>query len=91
MEFVLAPVIPAKAGIQRVSDKFATGNQVQIAVSGSLLPLWEKARMRVSRASSPRRRQARPPYASAAKSILFDRRIRGLWAPPHYSLLSLLS
>ena len=46
----LSPVIPAKAGIQRVSAKFATGNQVQIVAGGSLLPLWEKARMRVRRA-----------------------------------------
>ena len=52
MEFVLAPVIPAKAGIQRVSDKLATGNQVQIAVNGSLLPSWEKVRMRVTHASA---------------------------------------
>ena len=34
------PVIPAKAGIQTVSAKLATRNQVQIAVSGSPLPLW---------------------------------------------------
>ena len=52
MEFVLTPVIPAKAGIQRVSDKFATGNQVKIAVSGSPLPLRERARVRVSRAQA---------------------------------------
>ena len=60
MEFVLAPVIPAKAGIQRVSDKPATRNQVQIATSGSLLPLWEKARMRVSPRVSAALRAGRP-------------------------------
>ena len=48
----LAPVIPAKAGIQMITDKPAARNQVQIAVSGSLLPLWEKARMRVRRAQA---------------------------------------
>ena len=36
----LRPVIPAKAGIQTVSAKPATRNQVQIAVIGSPLPLW---------------------------------------------------
>ena len=39
-------VIPAKAGIQTIAVRLAIRNQVQIAVSGSLLPLWEKARMR---------------------------------------------
>ena len=38
------PVIPAKAGIQRVATKTVIRNQVQIPASGSLLPLWEKAR-----------------------------------------------
>jgi len=37
-----SPVIPAKAGIQKVAAKPDTRNQVQTAVSGSLLPLWEK-------------------------------------------------
>ena len=46
----LYPVIPAKAGIQRVAIKPATRNQVRIEAGGSLLPLWEKARMRVRRA-----------------------------------------
>ena len=36
----LAPVTPAKAGIQTVSAKFAILNQVRIEVGGSLLPLW---------------------------------------------------
>ena len=44
------PVIPAKAGIQTVAIKPATRNQVRIEAGGSLLPLWEKARMRVRRA-----------------------------------------
>ena len=35
---VFYPVIPAKAGIQTVAAKLAIRNQVQIAVSGSLLP-----------------------------------------------------
>ena len=43
------PVIPAKAGIQSRQAKPAIRNQIQIAVSGSLLPLWEKARMRARR------------------------------------------
>ena len=46
------PVIPAKAGIQTTATKFAIRNQVQIAVSGSLRPLWEKARMRALRAQA---------------------------------------
>ena len=40
--------------------KFATRNQVQIAASGSLLPLWEKARMRVSPRASAALRAGRP-------------------------------
>ena len=35
---VLIFVIPAKAGIQRVEAKFATRNQVRIAVDKSLPP-----------------------------------------------------
>ena len=54
------PVIPAKAGIQTIAAKFATRNQVQIAASGSLLPLWEKARMRVSPRASAALRAGRP-------------------------------
>ena len=46
------PVIPAKAGIQTIEAKTAARNQVQIATSGSLLPLWEKVRMRVRRAQA---------------------------------------
>ena len=34
------PVIPAKAGIQTVEAKFATRNQVQTAIIGSLPPSW---------------------------------------------------
>ena len=45
-------VIPAKAGIQKVAIKPDIRNQVRIEASGSLLPLWEKARMRVTRASA---------------------------------------
>ena len=36
----LAPVIPAKAGIQMVESKLATRNQVRIASDKSLLHLW---------------------------------------------------
>jgi len=56
----LYPVIPAKAGIQMGAAKFATRNQVQITASGSLLPLWEKARMRVRRAQARLVRAGRP-------------------------------
>ena len=35
-----SPVIPAKVGIQTISAKPAIRNQVQIPISGSLLPLW---------------------------------------------------
>ena len=55
----LSPVIPAEAGIQRVSDKFATGNQVQTAASGSPLPLWERARARRAQARLMRARRPR--------------------------------
>ena len=68
MEFVLAPVIPAKAGIQRVPAKLATGNQIQIAASGSLLPLREKARMRVRRAQARLARAGRPRSQGARTS-----------------------
>ena len=43
---LFSPVIPAKAGIQMIAAKFAIRNQAQSATSGSLLPLWEKARMK---------------------------------------------
>ena len=49
---LLAPVIPAKAGIQTISDKTVTRNQVRIASDKSLPPLWGKARMGVTRASA---------------------------------------
>ena len=56
------PVIPAKAGIQTAAAKPAARNQASPEASGSLLPLREKARMRVSRAPSPRRlRPSLPP------------------------------
>ena len=59
---IVHPVIPAKAGIQRVAAKFATRNQVQITANGSPLPLWERARARVRRAQTRLRRlDARAP------------------------------
>ena len=48
-----SPVIPAKAGIQTIEAKPATQNQARIAANKSLPPLRGKARMGVSRASSP--------------------------------------
>ena len=68
-----SPVIPAKAGIQRIPAKLATRNQVQIPTSGSLLPSWEKARMRVSPRASAALRAGRP-RSHAAKPT-----------PPHVS------
>ena len=62
-------VIPAKAGIQTIATKLATRNQVQIPTSGSLLPLWEKVRMRVTRASAALRATIRP-FAIFGKRIL---------------------
>ena len=47
---LLAPVIPAKAGIQSISTKLATRNQAPTEANGSLPPLRGKARMGVSRA-----------------------------------------
>ena len=64
----LYPVIPAKAGIQRVLAKPATRNQARTAASGSLLPSWEKVRMRVSRASSPRPAAAKPATRNQART-----------------------
>ena len=78
-EFILAPVIPAKAGIQTFAAKFAIRNQVQIAVIGSPLPLWERARARVRRAQARLcGRDARAPRASpnvARRAV--DSRFRG--------------
>ena len=55
-----SPVIPAKAGIQTLATKPVARNQVQIPTSGSLLPLWERARMRVSPRASAALRARRP-------------------------------
>ena len=57
---ILHSVIPAKAGIQTLAIKPAIRNQVQIPASGSLLPSWEKARMRVSPRASAALRAGRP-------------------------------
>ena len=54
------PVIPAKAGIQSISAKLAIRNQAPIAANGSLLPLREKARMRVPARASAALRAGRP-------------------------------
>ena len=51
-------------------DKPANRNQVQIAVSGSLLPLWEKARMRVSPRAS-----AAPPAGRPRSQAGWDSRL----------------
>ena len=48
-------VIPAKAGIQTLSAKIATRNQVQIASDKSLPPLWS-CRRRFGFSSFPRKR-----------------------------------
>ena len=61
----LPPVIPAKAGIQTSATKLITRNQVQTAASGSLLPSWEKARMRVSPRASAALRAGRPRSQAA--------------------------
>ena len=65
-------VIPAKAGIQTVAVKPAARNQVQIAVSGSPLPLWEKARMRVSPRASAALRAGRPRSQGRCKLPLWE-------------------
>ena len=64
------PVIPAKAGIQTVATKTAIRNQAQIPASGSLLPLWEKARMRVSPRASAALRAGRPRSQPALPSVI---------------------
>ena len=53
-------VIPAKAGIHRLANSLAVRNQAPSADSGSLLPSWEKARMRVSPRPSAALRARRP-------------------------------
>jgi len=58
----ITPVIPAKAGIQTVAIKLAIRNQAPRSASGSPLPLWERARVRVRRAQARRcGRDARAP------------------------------
>ena len=70
--FRLAPVIPAKAGIQTVAAKIAIRNQVQITAIGSLLPSWEKARMRALRALARLcGRDARAPSAAPITPLYF--------------------
>ena len=54
------PVIPAKAGIQRIATKLVTRNQVGIASDKSPLPLWERARVRVTPRASAALRAGRP-------------------------------
>ena len=63
----LYPVIPAKAGIQTLAVRSAIRNQVQIPTSGSLLPSWEKARMRVSPRASAALRARRPRSQASPK------------------------
>ena len=59
----------------------ATRNQVQTAVSGSLLPLWEKARMRVRRAQARLcGRDARAPRDATAYLLWEKARMRALRA-----------
>ena len=68
-----SPVIPAKAGIQRVAAKFAIRNQVQITAGGSPLPLWERARVRVTRVSALRAGRPRSQGADlTARRSLFS-------------------
>ena len=66
-----SPVIPAKAGIQRVAIKPAIRNQAQITASVSLLPLWEKVRMRVSPRASAALRAGRPRSSSRPRPPTF--------------------
>ena len=61
--YAFAGMSGEKAGIQMAEAKFAARNQVQMAVIGSLPPLWGKARMGVSRASGPRPGR-KPTHAS---------------------------
>ena len=67
-----SPVIPEKAGIQTVAAKPAIRNQVQTAASGSLLPSWEKARMRVSPRANAALRAGRPrsPQTPTASPVI---------------------
>ena len=71
---ILPPVIPAKAGIHRLANSLAVRNQAPSVDSGSLLPSWEKARMRVRRAQARRcGRDARAPmYAKPSSVSLFS-------------------
>ena len=67
-----SPVIPAKAGIQRVEAKIAARNQGRIAVDKSLPPLWGKARMGVSPRASAALRAGRPRSQGVKSTIVSD-------------------
>ena len=66
---LLPPVIPAKAGIQRAAVSPAIRNQARIPTSGSPLPSWERARVRVRRALARLcGRDARVPLIHCARA-----------------------
>ena len=67
-------VIPAKAGIQMIAAKFAIRNQAPRPASGSPLPLWERARVRVTRASAVLR-AGRPRSQARPLLAIYERRL----------------
>ena len=88
----LTPAIPAKAGIQTSPTKPSTRNQAQIPANGSLLPLREKARMRVRRAQARLRRRApRAPTTASLPSPQSLREKASTPAAPHSFLTPLSS
>ena len=95
----LAPAIPAKAGIQSASASLAIQNQARIAASGSPLPSWERARVRVTprpsaalRAETPAlpgNQTCKPFMGEMARATPRPRSALRANLVPHSSLISL--
>ena len=76
------PVIPAKAGIQTLAAKPVARNQVQIPTSGSLLPSWERARVRAPPRPSAALRAGRPRSQPALLPPSFPRKRESIRLQP---------
>ena len=76
---LLRPVIPAKAGIQRVEAKLAIQSQARIPAGGSPLPLRERARVRVSPRFRAALRAGRPRSQARAFVRIRILRISGIF------------
>ena len=65
---ISAPSFPRKRESRGLEPNPAIRNQAQTAAGGSLLPSWEKVRMRVSRAFSPRPAAIEPAIRNQAQT-----------------------